>query len=765
MTILFVVESPGKISKISGYLGKNYKVVASVGHFRDLHAKKLSVDIDNDFEPDYVITNHKSAKNMANCMKKCDQLYVATDLDMEGEAIAQHILDYLKPKSYKRVIFNSITKDSINKAIQNAGKLNQNMADAQKARRIIDRLYGYLISPLLQKKFGAKLSAGRVQSIATRLIIDKETMIQEKIAENDGCFYYNITGDFEYDDGKTISAAMHKVSDDYSEKYRQSKTSRVKYIMGLCLKSSYRVSHVKISQSIRNPPPPFDTCALQQQATKHGFTVESCMRIAQKLYESGYITYMRTDSVDISADGHKLIKSAIGEIYGKKFYKKTIYQNKTKNAQEAHEAIRPTNPSAQILPDTVDDYQKRLYDIIWKRTMASQMKPAKIDVNNVQISISKLKSKYYFQGSQESIDFPGYLIVYGKESQSGSMSMIRSDDIIDVDNITAKQTCEMLPPRYTEASFVSELKKMGIGRPSTYSSIINTIVARNYVEKRDVEGSSHDGINYTIKKKSGKLSLSEENTKIIIGAGKNKICSTEIGRKVVGYLLSKFANMMEYSFTAEIESELDSVISGSTGWVNVVDKYHKILDKNVGRELRKMAKKTDRLLGKDKDGHNIYSSSCGKYPVVKSVGNGSVRTAKIKPPLCANSIDLDAAIQLLKYPKKVGEICGKDILMFNGKNGLFLTCDTTSVNVSSPKTADIDAGIESLKKKIESIKTVKKNGRNIPYTVCTGKFGPYIRSKNKNYPIPKCVDESKITDEEVLKILSAPKKKKFIRKK
>ena len=755
MPILFVVESPGKIAKISKIIGNKYIVVASIGHFRDLAKKTLSIKIDDNFEPKYVITKPDVVKKLKFSMKKCNMLYIASDLDMEGEAIAQHLLDVLRPSKYKRLIFNAITKKDINHAITNAGDIDHNLVNAQKARRILDRLYGYLISPVLQKNIGPKLSAGRVQSVASKMIIDRENVITEQMKNNDDLLY-SVTGKFKSEHGWDINTIMHISKKKSIIKFNSSDEIAVKKIMKKCKRSIFNLESSDSKISERNPSHPFDTCTLQQECnTSYGFTIDKTMKVAQSLYEQGYITYMRTDSVSFSKEGHKQIKEIIISKYGKKYYKYTLYENKSKHSQEAHEAIRPTKLSLECLPEKIQNKDERkVYELIWKKSVASQMISAKICIIESRISISKLSNKpiYFFMGKKEYIKSPGYLVVYGKIKDV--IDKYEIDSIMNVDNILAKQEPNKLTGRFTEASFVKKLKTMGIGRPSTFANIMTTLISRNYVEKKDISGTPRKIKTFTI---DSDLKLHSDELTINIGKEKNKLVPTIIGIRVNDFLEDNFQEMMDYEFTSKIENELDKISSGKKNWYDVVKSFYSNLNDNITKVKCEMNNQSNRYLGKDADGCKIYATLTKYGPVVKKINNNKEYFHKIDPDLELKNIDINQAREMLSYPKILGKYKSCDVILCNGRYGKYIEYNSKKIKIPTKITSDF-----SLNDAIKIIKNVGKsadksfvliNKTRTYYTICSGKYGPYINSGGKNYKIPKKMNHTKLTKAQIISIL------------
>lgn len=800
MKILFICESPGKISKISSILGKKYVVKASVGHFRDLDPNIMSIDFDNHFEPIYIITKTDVVKNLKSAMKKADLVYLATDLDREGEAISQHLLDVLKPKKYKRLIFNAITKEAILESIKKAGDINHHLVNAQKARRVIDRLCGYLISPLLQRHIGGKLSAGRVQSIAAKIVIDKENEINQFIDQNKDSTYFKVNGIFSELKFKLFQT-KNKNDDPYVGKAAQiplndqpEPQANVRNFLNLCLKSQFTVYSINKKTKTKSPSPPFETATLQQEANrKFGMSVDTTMKTAQKLYEAGLITYMRTDSVEISPEGHDQIKKIIEEKYGEKYYQKNVYQNKSANAQEAHEAIRPIHLDVIDIEDEIgDENQIKLYKLIWQRTVASQMKPAKISVLTIQVNISQIvekKSKpfYYFQSQIEKVIFPGFMVVYTESVDDPQEDDVINDyqgkipkleDQLIMEEIKAIQEYKKPPPRYSEASLVKKLKDMEIGRPSTYVNTIKTIMDRKYVEISNNKGIKKNISILSIKSKNEKpiMKIYENTDSILLGKENKKIIPTSLGINVNDFLVKHFSEIMDYQFTAKLEKDLDSISNGKKTWHKIVKKFYDTIipivnDLQAGTSF----KSNDILLGVDDDGNEIYKIKNKYGEAIKKGVNHKYQYISIIKPYTYDNITLIEAIELSKnaYPKILGKHQGKEIFLKTGKHGFYLSYDDKNYVVND-QDVDLKQAIKIISEKDSNCINefvITKNKSKIYAKVLKGQYGPYIHilngKKRTKHPIPKKYDPLKLSQDDVLQIISSKKpttKKKQVRK-
>ena len=804
MKILVIVESPGKISKISKILGSNYIVKASLGHFRDLDPKTMSIDFNNHFEPIYIMTKPDVAKNLRAAAKSADMVYIAADEDREGEAIAQSIYDVLKPKKYKRLVFNSITKTAITNAVKNAGDIQKDLVCAQKGRRIIDRLFGYLISPILQRQLGGKLSAGRVQSVAVRIIIDKENEIRNFLEKNQDSSYFKVGGRI-----SKLKVGLHlstnknpwKIKDAFSGKTAQlpiidgdNPNIRVITFMKKCLKSVFRVHSVADKVATRSAAPPFTTSTLQQEANrKFGMQIESTMKTAQKLYEAGYITYMRTDSVELSEDAQKKKKKVIEDEYGKEYYQKNVYKNKSAGSQEAHEAIRPTHLELMSLESEIDDDQQiKLYKLIWQRTIASQMKPAKINITTIQITISKfieekIEPFYYFQSQIEKIIFEGFMKVYTEStddpqdddniSRDFKEKIPKVGDKLVMEDITAKQ--EYLRPacRYTQASLVKKLDNMGIGRPATYVNTIKTIMDREYIKVDNVPGIKKDIMIYSIKSENKKhvMRVFEEESHVLLGKENKKIIPTQLGISVNDFLLEHFTELIDYNFTAKMEEDLDQIASGNKIWYKIVQKFYDKLNpiiQELSANGKNLSRSSEKSLGKDKRGVEIFAGRSKHGPYVRKEVDGEPVYADIIEPYTLDKIKRSEAIKLFKtqkksdYPKLIGKYEKKDVALGKGKYGVYIIHNGTNYSLPEKTDSDIELAqaIKIIKEKdsnkLGEFEIKQKGGKTIKAIALKGRgnFSAYVQVNNgktkKNYPIPKNYDPKKLTNEQILEIIS-----------
>lgn len=800
MKILVIVESPAKIKKLQSFLGSDYIVIASYGHFRDLDKKKISVDFENNFEPTYVISTSKKnvVREFKEKMKRCNMVYLASDFDREGEAIAWHIQEVLKlkPQNSKRIIFTEITKSAILQAVENPTTINQNMFYAQQARRVLDRIIGYLISPILWKQIQSSyqekksLSAGRVQSVIVKLVIEREEEIKSFESSN----YFKITGDFKYQDS-ILPAELNKEKDFTCEK-------KVNHFLQQCMESNFYIDDVKTKKTKRQPPLPFITSSLQQDASsKLGMSPKDTMSIAQKLYEKGYITYMRTDSLVLSEEAHSNIQEQVNSLFGDEFYlknKKTIGGTKVekkkkkgkeednKNAQEAHEACRPTkfHIASITADDSISYRENRLYKLIWNRTMMSQMKPALCDITTVSIKLKKGEqvNKYFFKSKKEVITFLGYLKVleYQKtlnqdnpsnlegnnsesETEDFSIVEIKKGEAVSYQKIKALEKITKPPnSHYNEASLIKKLDDLGIGRPSTYATMISNVQDRSYVEKKTIEGKQKKMKLLTLE--NDKLDTKTE--KIKQGGEKDKLFPTELGEIVNRFLLEHFESILDYQFTAHIESQLDRVAEGSLAWQEVIQEtYDKIKPKldEMNVNTTREADKYKRIIGQHPDSGWDMVTYIGKFgPLVqlKDPENQNTRFAPLGD-LKMETVTLEEAVQLFSYPKTLGLYRSQDIVLHKGKYGLYLKYKGKNYSLGEEDTAEIDL---KRAKEIINTKTLVSVEIRVPYqdlevVVKEGRFGPYLVYQGKNYSIYKIYDHTNLSEEDIGKIISYQKKK------
>lgn len=729
---LVIVESPNKTSKIAGFLGDDYIVKASFGHICDLDKKTLSIDIDNNFSPNYVHNPDKKdvIYDLKKVMKKCDMCYLASDFDREGESIAWHVSNVLNltPGNRKRILFTEITKKAVLNSLKNPGDIDMNMFNSQQARRILDRLIGYKISPLLWKqiqnsmKKGESLSAGRVQSVVVKILIDRENEIK-KFSKS---MFFKTQGTFEKD--------KSKLNCDLSQDFTNEEDSRK--FLNECMDSTFTISDVKIKKTTRNPSAPFITSTLQQEASnKFKMSPKTTMQCAQRLYENGYITYMRTDSVVLSEDAQEMIKAHILQNYGDTYLNIKQYKNKSSNSQEAHEAVRPCKINVTNI-DNLGPGEQKLYKLIWNRTVASQMKPAKVNIKTSYIDISKRKEK--FISKQEKITFDGFLKIYKPyednssedEPSSKGYSNLKVGDVLTRDSITVSEKYTKPPcSRFTEASLIKELDKKGIGRPSTYSSIITLIQDRKYAIKKDIPGEKKECLIMQLVNKI----IDEKKTVVNMNSEKQKLVPTNIGDIVTTYLNEKFPQIMDYTFTAKIETELDEIANGNKIWHDVVKGVYDVFNPiiiNIMKTDTYEKSKYSRIIGTKPNTDQEIVAYIGKYgPVVKLTGDSKDKFAPVKD-LDITSITLDQALELLKYPYIHSKYNGKDVEVNNGKFGLYIKYNGKNYSLKDVKESELNK--ETFKTLINGStdsSIIKKINDKI--VIKNGKYGAYISYKNK----------------------------------
>ncbi len=770
---LVIVESPAKAKTIEKFLGKDYLVKSSFGHIRDLEKKGFGVDIENNFKPKYAVSPDKKnvVKELKSLSKEAKTVWIASDEDREGEAIAWHLFEALNLDESKtrRIVFHEITKNAIQDAIKNPRKIDKNLVDAQQARRVLDRLVGFEISPVLWKKVKPQLSAGRVQSVAVRLIVEREREIMNFTPSSN----YRVNAIFlvKDKDGKNTSlkAELNKRFKSHDEALA---------FLERCKDASYQVNDIVKKPGKRSPAAPFTTSTLQQEASrKLGFSVAQTMSVAQRLYEAGKITYMRTDSVNLSSLAINTAKSKINEIYGEKYSKTRQFKTSSKGAQEAHEAIRPT----YIENETVkgNNQEQKLYELIWKRTIASQMSDAQLEKTTVNIGISKTDEKFVATG--EIVKFDGFLKVYfestddEEENRSGDVLLppIHENDSLDLDKIDAIQRFTKRPPRYTEASLVKKLEEQGIGRPSTYAPIITTIQNRGYVVKEDRPGAERDFMTITLK--SG--NIEEQKEKENYGYEKNKLFPTDIGMVVNDFLMKYFDTIMDYNFTAKVEERFDIIAEGKEEWENMLQDFYKPFHQQVEETLEVSEKANgERKLGDDpKTGKPIFAKIGRFGPMVQLGETGDAEDEEAEKPKFASlqagmrleTITLDQALDLFKLPRELGEYEGKKVTAAIGRFGPYVRHDNKFVSIgkdNDPLTITLDQAIELIEAKREKDRKaiIKTFDEEPELRVLNGRWGPYISYNKKNYKIPKGTDAEKLSLEDCKEIIEkgpAPRKK------
>lgn len=747
---LVIVESPAKAKTIEKFLGKDFKVESSFGHISDLPSKELGVDVEGDFDPKYEVSTDKKAvvKKLRDLAKKAEMVWLASDEDREGEAIAWHLAETLKldKEKTKRIVFHEITKTAILKAIENPRGIDYDLVDAQQARRVLDRIVGYELSPVLWRKVKGGLSAGRVQSVSVRLIVEKERDIQGFSPVGS----YRIDAEFSNEDGQSFKAKLPK---NFSTK------KEAQAFLEKNATANFKVADLQKKPAKKSPAAPFTTSTLQQEASrKLYFSVSKTMTMAQRLYEAGLITYMRTDSVNLSDEAKKGAEAEIRNAYGDKYSKSRNYKGKAKGAQEAHEAIRPTNFAVHSVD--IDYDQARLYDLIWKRSIASQMSEAELERTNVKISASTHKETFTANG--EVITFDGFLKVYleGTDDedveQDGMLPAMKTNETLLNSYITATERYTRAPARYTEASLVKKLEELGIGRPSTYAPTISTIQNRNYVEKGTIEGEER---NYSqLKLQDGTVAdnlLSEK-----VGSDKGKLVPTDIGMIVTDFLVNHFESILDYSFTAKVEADFDEIAEGKEDWKKMMksfyDNFHPIVEdvrENADRESG------ERILGEDPKTGKRVSVRLGKFGPMVQIGTvddeEKPQFASLSPDQQLNSITYEEAMDLFQLPKNLGTFESEDVVVNNGRFGPYVKFGDAYVSLpkgTDPLSVELDDAIVLIKEKQKADAPIYMY-KDLPVQKGKGRFGPYIKWNNMFINVNKKYDWDNLTDDEIVELI------------
>ena len=771
---LVIVESPAKAKKIEEFLGKDYKVMSSYGHIRDLKKKELSIN-EKTMEPDYEIPEEKKklVTELKTNAKKAKKIWLASDEDREGEAISWHLCEVLGLDEEKtnRIVFHEITKQAILDAIKNPRHLDMNLVNAQQARRVLDRLVGFKLSPILWRKVKPALSAGRVQSVAVRLIVEREREIQKFQSVP----YYRVTAIF-----ALISDSGNATEVKAELDQRFNTHEEVEAFLEKCKDAKFMVESVTKKPLKRSPAPPFTTSTLQQEAArKLGFTVVQTMMIAQKLYESGRITYMRTDSVNLSTLCSNASKDEIIREYGKEYSQTRAYHTSSKGAQEAHEAIRPTYMNEPTIEGTAQE--KRLYELIWKRTIASQMADAQLEKTTININIGNTSEKFVATG--EVVSFDGFLKVYLEstddeehaEDASHILPALKEGDELQRREILATEKYSLAPARYTEASLVKKLEDLGIGRPSTYAPTISTIQQRQYVVKGDKTGEERT---FTIDSLKG-IKITQKLKKEMAGSEKGKLLPTDIGIVVNDFLMENFPNIMNYNFTADVEKKFDDIAEGKTEWTNWMKDFDKGFEPEVKEvlEARNQHKAGERNLGNDpKTGKPVFVK-IGRFGPVVQIGSAEDKDkpqfAQLPSDKSIETITLEEALELFKLPRELGDYEGITVTVGSGRYGPYILHNRKYVSIpkeDDPLTITLDRAIELIKEKreAEEKRHLKVFDEDDKIEILNGKYGPYIAYDGKNYRIPKAKHESaeELTYEECMEIIkAAPEPKARGRKK
>lgn len=762
---LVIVESPAKAKTIEKFLGKDFHVMSSYGHIRDLKKKDFSIDVENNFEPIYEVPDDKKkiVSELKAAVKKANTVWLASDEDREGEAISWHLFETLelKEENTKRIVFHEITKNAILEAIKNPRKIDKNLVDAQQARRVLDRIVGFELSPVLWRKIKPALSAGRVQSVAVRLIVEREREIQNFNSEAS----YRVVGVF----SKVENGQTYEIKAEYNKRL---KTKEEALELLEKLKSSvFSIEDVVTRPAKKSPAAPFTTSTLQQEASrKLGFSVGQTMMVAQRLYESGKITYMRTDSVNLSGLAIGTAKTEVIDQYGEKYHKSRQYSTKSKGAQEAHEAIRPTYISEHEIEGTAQE--KKLYSLIWKRTIASQMADVELERTTANISVSNTDGKFVANG--EVIKFDGFLRVYlegtddeNGEKEDGILPPVKKGEVLEMQEVSATERFSQRPARYSEASLVRKMEELGIGRPSTYAPTISTIINREYVEKKSIDGEKRN-FNVLLLKK-GKIKDSEKTE--TTGADKNKLFPTDIGIVVNDFLVEYFPSIIDYNFTAKVEEGFDKIAEGKAKWNKSIsdfyDVFHPIVEETAN--MRMEHKAGERVLGVDPKSGRQVSVKIGRYGAMAQIGTPEEDEkplfASLQKSQSIESITLEETLKLFELPRNIGEFRDKDVVIGIGRFGPYIRHNNKFVSIPKgvdPLEIQLEEAIELIedKERKDKEKTIKLFEEDSDLQVLNGRYGPYIKYQNSNYKIPKTTDPKKLTLEECKRIIEDSAKDK-----
>jgi DNA topoisomerase-1 len=754
---LVIVESPAKAKTIEKFLGKDFKVTSSFGHIADLPSRELGVDVENNFVPKYVVDKEKKAlvKKLKELAGKAEVIWLASDEDREGEAISWHLaetLDLDRDKT-RRIVFNSITKSAIQKAIENPRSIDYNLVNAQQARRILDRLVGYELSPVLWKKIKPGLSAGRVQSVAVRLIVEREREIEAFTPESS----FRLVAEFRTSEGAVFTARLAK---------SYASASEARAVLEELRDAEFSVAGLDTKPATKSPSPPFTTSTLQQEASrKLYFSVSRTMQVAQRLYEAGLITYMRTDSVNLSGEALQAAREAIVGNYGESYSQVRKFSSKSKGAQEAHEAIRPTDMGLQS-PNLERD-QARLYELIWKRTLASQMSDARLE--RTQVAIANTRNDSEFSAKGEVIKFDGFLKVYlegrdeeESEEQDGMLPEMRIGQPLTPDAITATQRFSRPPYRYTEASLVKKLEELGIGRPSTYAPTISTIQNRGYVEKGSVEGTPREYLQLLLT--SGEIT--EMGLTEVVGSDKGKLVPTDIGSIVNDFLVSNFANILDYNFTAKVEKDFDDIATGEEDWQSVLKDFYKDFHPNVA-EVEEHADRAsgERVLGEDPKTGRQVAARLGRFGPMVQIGTVEEEEkplfASLLPHQSINTITYEEAMDLFKLPRSLGEFQGQEVEANVGRYGPYIRYGKKFVSLESDQSVfeidlkEAEALIRSKEKADAPIALYE--GKEV--TRGKGRFGPFIKWDGIFVNVSKKYDFDNLSEADIAELIEAKKKK------
>ncbi|MFO7922112.1 MAG: type I DNA topoisomerase [Bacteroidales bacterium] len=763
---LVIVESPAKAKTIENFLGKDFMVKSSFGHIRDLARKNFGIEIENEYQPQYIIPEDKKkvVDDLKKAAAKAETVWLASDEDREGEAIAWHLYRVLelKPEKVRRIVFHEITKEAIMKAIANPRPINMELVNAQQARRVLDRLVGFELSPVLWKKVKPSLSAGRVQSVAVRLLVEREREILAFKSSSS----YRITALFDAGNGDTERSQFQA---ELSKRFPDRK--KALEFLKKCAGAQFLITNITTKPAKKSPPPPFTTSTLQQEASrKLGFSVTQTMSLAQRLYEAGKITYMRTDSLNLSDSAISAAAGHIKSEYGEKYLRIRKYKTKSKGAQEAHEAIRPTYLKNITAGNNTGE--QRLYELIRKRTIASQMSDALLEKTNVTISISNAEENFFAFG--EVLRFDGFIRVYtegvddeNEENGKGLLPPLKKDDKPDALNITATERFTQHPPRYTEASLVKKLEELGIGRPSTYAPTISNIQNRGYVVREDRPGTERK---YTVIELDRHDNISERSQTEISGREKAKLFPNDIGMVVNDFLLDHFNDILDYNFTASVEKEFDDIAEGKLSWPDMIDKFYRPFHKKVEETIETTERnKGERLLGADPgSGKNVYVK-IGRFGPMAQIGDSNdqekPKFAALRREQRLETISLSEALDLFILPRKLGMYEDREVVSGIGRFGPYIRHDNKFVSlkkdIDNPYTIELERAIELIeeKRRAEREKIIRVFDKPEGLSILNGRWGPYISYGKKNYRIPKNIDPAALTGDECMEIIKKQQEK------
>jgi DNA topoisomerase-1 len=754
---LVIVESPAKAKTIEKFLGKDFRVESSYGHIADLPSKELGIDVGGDFSPKYVVSDDKKpvVKKLKALAKKAEMVWLASDEDREGEAIAWHLKEQLelKDENTKRIVFHEITKNAILKAVDNPRDIDYNMVNAQQARRVLDRLVGYELSPVLWRKVKGGLSAGRVQSVAVRLIVERERSILDFNTET----HYKVVAEFSNTEGKKFKAAIPKNFD-------TKKTAE--NFLNSCAKADFSIADLTKKPAKKSPAAPFTTSTLQQEASrKLGFPVGKTMQVAQRLYEAGLITYMRTDSLNLSVDARNAAEEEITNYYGAEYSKQRVFKTKSKGAQEAHEAIRPTSMKMHAIDTEYD--QTRLYDLIWKRTLASQMSDAQLERTNVKIENSE--NSKIFTANGEMIKFEGFLKVYLEgtdnedEEQAGMLPNLKEKDQLEYTFMNATQRFTSPPYRFTEASLVKQLEELGIGRPSTYAPTISTVQKRGYVAKGENEGLERAYqqlilVNGTVKDEA----LTEKT-----GSNKNKLVPTDIGNIVNDFLVANFSNILDFGFTARVENSFDDISEGDENWIEMIKGFYTKFHDNV-EDVKENAEREsgERILGKHPESGKTVLVRLGKFGPIAQIGapeDEEKLFASLNTTQNLGTITMEEALELFLLPKTLGTYENEEVIVSNGRFGPYIRFGTMFVSLDkgeNPMEVDLPRAEELIVAKQKADAPVY-HYEDLPVQKGVGRFGPFIKWNSLFINVSKKYDFDTLSDEDIIELIEAKKQKEI----